>query len=116
MRSLPPEVERVLSGGQKETGRFTNAKEMLDYLKKLIRGESSLWPLIKQVNVRGPYACLAGGLEMIDLPGLNDPNEARVEVTREFLRTSPYVWVVFSMIRGLTEDIQKILREEKLLP
>ncbi len=26
---------------------------------------------------------------MIDLPGLNDPNEARVEVTREFLRTSP---------------------------
>ena len=88
---------------------------MQAYLKKLIRGESSPWPLVKQVNVSGPYPCLAGGLELVDLSGLNDPNEARVEVTREFLRTSPFVWVVFSMVRGLTEDIQRILREEKLL-
>ena len=41
---------------------------------------------MKEVNVSGPYACLAGGLEFVDLPGLNDPNEARVEVTREYLR------------------------------
>jgi hypothetical protein len=88
---------------------------MLAYLKKLVRGESSLWPLVKQVNVSGTYPCLAGGLELTDLPGLNDPNEARVEVTREFLRTSPFVWVVFPMVRGLTEDVHRILREEKLL-
>ena len=63
----------------------------------------------------GPYPFLAGGLELVDLPGLNDPNEARVEVTREFLRTAPFVWVVFPMVRGITEDVQRILREEKLL-
>jgi hypothetical protein len=113
--SLPPEVEKVFTAGSSETNAFNDAKEMLAYLKRLIRGDSALWPLVKQVEVSGPYECLAGGLELVDLPGLNDPNEARVEVTREFLRTSPFVWVVFSMVRGLTEDIQRILREEKLL-
>jgi hypothetical protein len=112
---FPPEVKRIFSGDPRETKRFSDPKEMLKFLRGLIRGESPLWPLIRQVNVSGPYECLAGGLELIDLPGLNDPNEARVEVTREFLRTSPFVWVVFQMVRGLTEDIKRILREEKLL-
>jgi hypothetical protein len=114
-RPLPIEIERVFQSGSSEDKSFDDAKSMLAYLKSLVRGESSLWPLIKQVNVSGPYPCLAGGLELIDLPGLNDPNEARVEVTRGFLRTSPFVWVVFPMVRGLTEDIHRILREEKLL-
>lgn len=112
---LPAEAERLFAAGSTETIQFRDDKEMLSHLRKLIRGESTLWPLIKQVDISGPYECLAGGLELVDLPGLNDPNEARVEVTREFLRTSPFVWVIFSMVRGLTEDIQTILREEKLL-
>lgn len=112
---LPAPVQAVFSAGSTQTHHFEDAKEMLSHLRKLIRGESSLWPLVKEVNISGPYDCLAGGLELVDLPGLNDPNEARVEVTREFLRTSPFVWIIFSMIRGLTQDIQQILREEKLL-
>lgn len=113
--SLPAEAERVFATGSLELKRFHDPKEMSSYLRKLIRGDSPLWPLIKQVNVSGPYDFLAGGLEVIDLPGLNDPNEARVEVTRKFLRSSPFVWVVFSMVRGLTDDVHRILREEKLL-
>lgn len=114
-RPLPSEAERIFAAGSVEITRFTEPKEMLSYLRKLIRGDSPLWPFIKQVTVSGPYDFLAGGLELIDLPGLNDPNEARVEVTRRFLRTSPFVWVVFSMVRGLTDDVQRIFREEKLL-
>lgn len=113
--SLPPEAEKVFATGSVQISAFDDAKDMLAYLKKLIRGDSSLWPLVKQVEISGYYPCLAGGLELVDLPGLNDPNEARVEVTREFLRTSPFVWIVFSMVRGITEDIQRVLREEKLL-
>ena len=114
-RPLPSEAERIFAAGSVEITRFTEPKEMLSYLRKLIRGDSPLWPFIKQVTVNGPYNFLAGGLELIDLPGLNDPNEARVEVTRKFLRTSPFVWVVFPMVRGLTDDVQRIFREEKLL-
>lgn len=112
---LPAEAETIFDGGAVQAHRFDEASEMIQYLRQLIRGESTLWPLVKQVSISGPYDCLAGGLELVDLPGLNDPNAARVEVTREFLRTSPFVWVMFPMVRGLTQDIKMILGEEKLL-
>jgi hypothetical protein len=112
---LPVQAEQIFAGASTQSRHFDLASDMLDYLRKLIRGESTLWPLVKQVAITGPYDCLAGGLELVDLPGLNDPNAARVEVTREFLRTSPFVWVMFPMVRGLTQDIQNILGEEKLL-
>jgi hypothetical protein len=114
-RELPQEAKRIFDANSIETKTFDNEKEMQRYLNKLIRGDSRLWPLIKEVRIAGPYECLVGGLELVDLPGLNDPNEARVEVTREYLRTAPFVWVIFPMVRGLTADIQKILHEEKLL-
>lgn len=114
-RPFPPEVQRIFDAGGREEHHFEDAKGLSAYLKNLVRGSSALWPLIAQVSVSGPYESLAGGVELVDLPGLNDPNAARVEVTREFLRTSPFVWVVFSMVRGITEDIQRVLREEKLL-
>jgi Dynamin family len=112
---LPDQVQEIFSSGSSQTESVASESEMLPYLRKLIHGESNLWPMVKQVSISGPYECLQGGLELVDLPGLNDPNEARIEVTREFLRTSPFVWVMFSMIRGLTQDIQAILNEEKLL-
>jgi hypothetical protein len=114
-RRLPAEADRLLRSGGRESCTFEDAKGMLTYLRDLVRGTSTLWPLVTQVSISGPYKYLSGGIELVDLPGLNDPNAARVEVTREFLRTSPFVWVVFSMIRGLTADIQEVLREEKLL-
>lgn len=114
-RKLPDEAERVLGSDPTQEFHFHEAKGMITFLREHIRGESALWPLIKQVSIKGPYECLSGGLELIDLPGLNDPNEARVEITRHYLRTSPFVWVVFSMVRGLTEDIRRIFSEEKLL-
>ncbi|MBZ5627184.1 MAG: dynamin family protein, partial [Acidobacteriia bacterium] len=112
---LPAEVQAVFDAGSRQSDAFADPKEMLAYLRKLVRGDSPLWPLIKQVELSGPYECLSGGIELVDLPGLNDPNEARVDVTRGFLHKSIFVWVVFSMVRGLTEDIQRVLREEKVL-
>jgi len=112
---LPPPVATLFQSGSTQSNLFDDAKAMSAHLKALIRGNSALWPLVKQVTIQGPYNTLPRGLELVDLPGLNDPNEARVQVTREYLRTSPFVWVLFSMVRGLTEDIQRILHEERLL-
>ena len=112
---LPTEAEDVFSGRRPSLLRFDDGPSMQKELRALIRGDSNLWPLVKQVSISGPYDCLSGGLELVDLPGVNDPNAARVEVTREFLRSSPFVWVIFSMVRGLTHDIQMLLGEQKLL-
>lgn len=114
-RQLPAQVKEILRGNGLDSRDFEHQRELAAYLKGLVRGTSTVWPLVTQVGVSGPYPCLAGGLEIVDLPGLNDPNAARVEVTREFLRTSPFVWIVFSMVRGLTDDVRTILGEEKLL-
>jgi hypothetical protein len=112
---LPAEAREALDGTVPTEFTFHSAKEMVSRLKGLIRGESALWPLVREVSIAGPYESLAGGIELVDLPGLNDPNEARTEVTREYLRTSPFVWLVFSMVRGLTADIRQVLEDEKVL-
>jgi hypothetical protein len=112
---IPAEALDVLKSGGRKKWKFDDAKSMLDQLRKLVRGESALWPLVKQVTISGPYDGLRGGVELVDLPGLNDPNEARIEVTREFLRSSPFVWLVFPMVRGLTKDLREVLVGEKLL-
>lgn len=112
---IPAEALDVLQSGGRKKWKFDDTKSMLDQLRKLVRGESALWPLVKQVTISGPYDGLRGGVELVDLPGLNDPNEARIEVTREFLRSSPFVWLVFPMVRGLTKDLREVLVSEKLL-
>jgi len=42
-KPLPRNVERIFNAGSLETFRFDDAKEMLGYLRQLIRGESPLW-------------------------------------------------------------------------
>lgn len=113
--ALPPEVQEVFAAQSRRTLAFDEAKPMLAEIRKLIRGESVLWPFVKQVDIIGPYPQLPRGVILVDLPGLNDPNAARVEVTRDYLRRSPFVWVVFNMVRGITEDIHTVLRDEKVL-
>ena len=113
--ALPPEVQEVFAAQSRRTLAFDEAKPMLAEIRKLIRGESVLWPFVKQVDIVGPYPQLPRGVVLVDLPGLNDPNAARVEVTRDYLRRSPFVWVVFNMVRGITEDIHTVLRDEKVL-
>lgn len=112
---LPADAKAALAGTAPTQFTFDSSKDLVTHLKGLIRGESALWPLVREVSIEGPYESLEGGIELIDLPGLNDPNEARIEVTREYLRTSPFVWLVFSMVRGLTADIRRVLEEEKVL-
>lgn len=112
---LPREVKEVFAAKSRREMSFEEAKPMLAEIRKLIRGESVLWPFVKQVDIVGPYPQLPRGLVLVDLPGLNDPNAARVEVTREYLRRSPFVWVVFNMVRGMTKDIHAVLRDEKVL-
>ncbi len=114
--ALPVVVERVFARGDAPEERsFQDFVGLHDHLKSLVRGESAVWPLIDRVNVAGPLPQLPDGVELIDLPGLNDPNRMRVEATRRLLSESPHIWVVFNMKRGLTEDIHNILHERGLL-
>ncbi len=114
-RALPFQVEKVLNRSEPEQLSFATFADLHSHIKSLVRGESLVWPLIEQVRASGPIKNLPVGLELVDLPGLNDPNRVRVETTRRFLSSAPHIWVVFNMKRGLTDDIHGILRERGLL-
>lgn len=114
-RELPFQVEKVLKRSEPEQLSFATFADLHAHIKSLVRGDSLVWPLIEQVRATGPIKNLPPGLELVDLPGLNDPNRVRVETTRRFLSSAPHIWVVFNMNRGLTDDIHGILRERGLL-
>ena len=95
--------------------RGASVKEFQNQLKRYLSSDSAYWPVVKSVEVFGKFEALRHGAVLIDLPGVNDPNQAREEVTRSFLRDAAYVWVVFNMNRGITKDIRDLLLEQKML-
>jgi energy-coupling factor transporter ATP-binding protein EcfA2 len=92
-----------------------DAKGLKDQLREYLSGEHRFWPLVKTVDITGPFEALPKCIKLVDLPGVNDPNEAREEVTRRYLRESPYLWALFNIKRGLTRDVRTLMLEQKLL-
>ncbi len=92
-----------------------DAKGLKEQLREYLSSEHRYWPLVKIVDITGPFETLPRGIQLVDLPGVNDPNEAREEVTRRYLRESPYLWALFNIKRGLTKDVRTMLLEQKLL-
>ncbi len=84
-------------------------------LKQYLDSDHRYWPIVKRVSVRGPFRRIGNGMTLVDLPGLNDPNPAREEATREHLKNARFVWVVFNMKRALTKDVFDFLRDGDLL-
>lgn len=84
-------------------------------LRAYTSADGRYWPLVKSVEIAGPFEVLRGGVAFVDLPGINDPNEAREEITRRHLRDASAIWVLFNTKRGLTNDIREVLLEQRLL-
>ena len=70
---------------------------------------------MKSVSIRGPFAPLRDGAKIIDLPGINDPDETREAVTKNHLKSCRFVWLVFSMKRILTRDSINLLQDDDFL-
>ena len=57
--------------------------------------EGALWPLVKRVQLLGPWPVLASGAVLVDAPGVQDDNSARDQVrraagrVRQSLKTPP---------------------------
>jgi predicted GTPase len=73
------------------------------------------WALVQDVLITGDFSELPFGLELIDLPGLNDPNAAREQLTLEYVRKSKFLFVIYNFKRYETKDISNALRQEGLL-
>lgn len=111
---LPTALQNYLQKGS-WTSRYRAAEQAKHELKQLLTAEGQLWPLLKRVQIRGPFEILKGGLQLVDLPGLNDPNPVREAITRAYLKQAEFIWLTFHLNRGLTRDVMELLKDRGFL-
>lgn len=92
-----------------------DAKRLRQRLKPFTTSDGSFWPLVQYVEISGPFPVLRSGLQLVDLPGLNDPNPAREAITQRYIEQAPYVWLTFTAKNPLTKDLHELLIERNLL-
>jgi hypothetical protein len=107
----PPEIKAALDTGSAEI-EYADFKDFRKHVRRYLDAQHRFWPIVKTVQIHGPFAPLRDGAKIIDLPGLNDPNAAREEVTKTHLKTCRFVWVVFNIRRALTRDIVNLMVSE----
>ncbi|HQR31170.1 MAG TPA: dynamin family protein [Blastocatellia bacterium] len=95
----------------------TLRNEVRRYLvgRNQINTDRQYWPLISEVRIYGDFPILANGLVLVDLPGLDDPNPAREQVTQRYLEQARYLWMICNSQTGITRVFTTMLREERLL-
>jgi hypothetical protein len=118
----PPATANLLLAGRSVT-EFPDSDSARKLVEALLSSEPTTadqgpgvqwWPLVKLTRISGPFDALRTGAKLVDLPGLNDPNAAREAVTRHYLETSNFVWVVYDMRRVLTGDMTGELEKSGL--
>src|SRR5690606_22595064 len=71
-------------------------------------------PLISRVRIHGDFPVLSNGVVLVDLPGLNDPNPAREQVTKRYLEEARYIWLVCNSQTGIDRVFTEVLRDNGL--
>jgi len=110
----PPEVAQALDKGVADF-KSANLDDFRKSVAKFLDSKHRFWPIVKSVTIGGPFAPLRDGAKIIDLPGINDPNEAREAVTRAHLKTCRFVWLIFNIKRALTKATINLMQSDDFL-
>ena len=110
----PPEIKAALDAGFEEVSS-SDVSEFRKQVARYLESKHRFWPIVKSVVIRGPFELLKDGAKIIDLPGINDPNESREAVTKEHLKTCRYVWLVFNIKRALTKDLHELIQSDDFM-
>lgn len=118
--NLPSDI--VESMEKKEPIKITeeNALTLRNKVRRYLVGreqhqDGQYWPLISRVRIYGGFPVLANGVVLVDLPGLNDPNPAREQVTKNYLSEARFLWLVCNSQTGIDRVFTQLLRDNALL-
>ena len=112
-----PEVIEAFRAGRDHVFEYTR-DELADLQKTAnlyLSASQALWPLVDGVHIQGEFGLLSDGVRLVDLPGLNDPDETRDKIAKAHLQTSKLVWLVLNAKRAATKEIVNYLTESQLL-
>lgn len=82
--------------------------ELLQQLNPLVSSNSlfeepTLWPLVKKVTMGIEGHRLLRYITLVDLPGLDDTNQVRVNASLDIMRSCDSIWVVTKIDRAITD-------------
>lgn len=117
---LPEDIVKVMATGECLTFRENNSQTLRNRVRRYLVGreqsdDAQFWPLISRVRIFGNFEVLSSGVVLIDLPGLNDPNPAREQVTKRYLAEARYIWLVCNSQTGIDRVFTQVLRENGFL-
>ncbi|GAD94993.1 hypothetical protein NFIA_000950 [Paecilomyces variotii No. 5] len=89
---------------------YVDSKEKRRARKKdAQKDEPEWWPLIRVVKIYVKADALSTGAVIVDLPGVQDSNSARVAVAEEYMKKCSAHWVVAPITRAVDDAIAKKL-------
>jgi hypothetical protein len=71
------------------------------------------WPLLRKVQLRGPWTVLSTGACLVDLPGVRDSNAARAKVAETYLQNCNQISIVAPIKRAVDDGTAKELLGEQ---
>lgn len=105
---IPEKIEMFLNKGEIIIEKH-DMKDFKDEITKYITATDIYWSIIKEVFITGPFPGIQDDLFLIDLPGLNDPNEMREEITKKYLKECKYIFIVYNIKNSLGSEHIEIL-------
>jgi hypothetical protein len=113
---LPLEITQAMQSGKPLLIEEATAQTLRNRVRRYLVGreqheDGQFWPLISRVRIYGNFEVLSNGVVLVDLPGLNDPNPAREQVTKRYLEEARYLWLVCNSQTGIDRVFTQILRD-----
>jgi len=117
---LPADIASRMKSGHPLVLEENSALTLRNQVKRYLVGrgqhdDAYYWPIISRVKIFGRFDLLSNGLALVDLPGLNDPNPAREQVTKRYLSESRHIWLVCNSQVGIDRVFDNLLRENGFL-
>ncbi len=114
---LQPIVRSALSKGPVLTWQreSDDIETLRDECRDCLSSKKHLWPLVRRMVIKGPFPLLSSGIQLVDVPGLNDPDPVRNQIAQDLLQGAQLVWLVLSAKRAMTQAIMQFLTNSRLL-
>jgi hypothetical protein len=121
--SLPAAIKYAMQKGSEvaEVETIEAAKEIVEqYLSTASRNgfepdDGQFWPIVQSVLVEGRFPGMVAGAELVDLPGVNDPNRAREQKTLDFLASANFVFVANTARSLLDAGTRQVLQSRNVM-
>ena len=100
--------------GQMLTHKTSNIEKIKDRVAEFLSTDGHLWTIVDRCTIKGPFKNWHPQLGIIDLPGTNDLNAHRAQITNSVRNQASAVALVTSE-SNLGVDIESWLRDSQVL-